>query len=363
MVRHQRRTLRTGSDSVSLSQLYDVALLDLDGVVYLGRDAITGAADALANARESGLRLAYVTNNASRTPAEVAKLLTGMAIPASPDDVITSAQAAAHLLADRLPAHSAVLVVGAEALADAVAACGLRPVRGAEDRPAAVVQGFDRGVGWVELAEAAVALRRGALWVATNADTTLPSDRGPLPGTGAMVAALRTATGLQPVVVGKPEVQLHADAVARTGADRPLVVGDRLDTDILGATRGGSDSLLVLTGISTAAELLMAGQDRRPTYVAADLAALCSAQPAVHETPDAVTCGGYRAAADGHRRLRLQEIGRERRSGDPVDALRALCVAWWNVRDQAGGSKVPPPSIVASGNSRAVVDALGLRLA
>lgn len=367
------RTLDRGSDGSTLAELYDVALLDLDGVVYLGDDAVAGAVAAIARAHDAGLRTAYVTNNASRRPTEVAELLTSMGVPAGPADVVTSAQAAAHLLRDRLPPGSAVLVVGAPALADAIAECGLRPVHTAQEHPAAVVQGFDRGVGWAQLAEAAVALRAGAAWVATNADATLPSRRGPLPGTGSLVAALRTATGLEPLVVGKPEVQLHAEAVARTGAQRPLVVGDRLDTDILGATKAGADSLLVLTGISMPADLLVAPPDCRPTYVAAGLPALCAAQPTVVVSLGSVTCGGFRASADSPRGLVLESTVGDAATTDPLDALRSLCVAWWQLGEHAagegtsGGTGAAPagaaPPVHATGAAVAAVEALGLRVA
>lgn len=355
-----RRTLRSGSDDGPLMRLYDVALTDLDGVVYLGGDVIDGAPAAIRRARDGGLRLAYVTNNASRQPAEVAELLTQMGVAAGPEDVVTSAQAAAHLLAQRLPAGSAVLVVGAAALAEAVAGRGLRPVRSAADDPVAVVQGFDRAVGWTQLAEAAVALRNGALWVATNADTTLPSRRGPLPGNGALLAVLRTATGREPVVVGKPEVQLHADAVARTGAQRPLVVGDRLDTDILGAARGGADSLLVLTGITGPAELLTAARDCRPTYVGADLTALCTVHPAVQVGHEAVACRSFRVMVGADQMLELEPAGRAA-GGDPLDALRALCVAWWQAQDRGAAPAGSSPSVRASGSARTAAQSLGLR--
>src|SRR5205807_176651 len=168
-----------------------------------------------------------------------------------------------------------VLVVGAQSLESEVAAVGLKPVREADAEPVAVVQGYGPDVGWPELAEACVAVRRGAWWIATNADRTLPSPRGPLPGNGALVAALATALGREPdEVVGKPAPALFQRAAQRAGARRPLVVGDRLDTDIDGARRAGMDSMLVLTGVSTRADLDAAPPDRRPTYVAPDLSAL-----------------------------------------------------------------------------------------
>jgi ribonucleotide monophosphatase NagD (HAD superfamily) len=195
-----------------------------------------------------------------------------MGIEAAADEVLTSAGAAALVLAQRLPAGSPVLVVGAPALHEEVAAAGLRPVSDAGENPLAVVQGYGPQVGWAQLAEACVAVRAGALWVATNTDRTLPTPRGPLPGNGSLVAALATALDRQPdLVVGKPAPGLFTAAAAQTSAVRPLVVGDRLDTDILGACRAGMDSLLVLTGVSTAEQANAAPLDCQPTYVTAGL--------------------------------------------------------------------------------------------
>jgi glycerol-1-phosphatase len=251
---------------------YDLVVLDLDGVVFLIDRPIPGAIEALSRLRERGVPIRFATNNASRRAGAVAELLIGMGIAASADEVLTSAGAAATVLAQRLPAGSPVLVVGAPALHDEVAAVGLRPVSDAGEQPVAVVQGYGPQVGWAQLAEACIAVRAGAWWVATNTDRTLPTPRGPLPGNGSLVAALATALDRQPdLVVGKPEPALFTTAAAQTSAVRPLVVGDRLDTDILGACRAGMDSLLVLTGVSTAEQANAAPADCRPTYVTAGL--------------------------------------------------------------------------------------------
>ncbi|MDP9239429.1 MAG: HAD-IIA family hydrolase [Actinomycetota bacterium] len=309
--------------SDDLTADYDVALLDLDGVVYVGADPVPGAAAALTAVRARGMRLAYVTNNASRHPAEVAALLSGMGVPAAADEVVTSAQAAGHLLRDRLPPGSSVLIVGSAALADEVRAGGLVPVRTATPMPTAVVQGYSPDIGWRDLAEAAIAVRGGALWVATNTDSTLPSARGPLPGNGALVAAVRTATGAVPEVVGKPQPGLHRESVERTGARRPLVVGDRLDTDIEGAVAAGADSMIVLTGVTTADELIAAAGGQRPTYMAADVTGLLQQHPPVVWEQTRATCRGFAAALEGGA-LVLSGAG-----ADPVDALRALCAVSW----------------------------------
>jgi glycerol 3-phosphatase-2 len=298
---------------------YDVALLDLDGVVYLGSTAIPDVPEALAEVRKAGMRLAFVTNNASRTPAAVAEMLTGMGVQASADEVVNSAQAACHVLAETLPAGAKVLVVGASGLIEAARERGFTLVESADDDPAAVVQGYGPSVGWQQLAEATVAVRRGAWFVATNLDATVPSNRGPLPGNGSLVGVVAQTTGVTPTAVGKPDPAMHRESVQRSGATHPIVVGDRLDTDIEGAGRAGCDSMLVLTGVTTPADLLGAGPRQRPTYVAASVRGLLDPQPVARRDGDGWVCGGWRATA---------ELGLSG-DGDDLDALRALCAAAW----------------------------------
>ena len=250
---------------------YDALLLDLDGTLYQGPQEIPGAREALAAGQQSCY---YVTNNASRRPGEVAEHLTELGFDADESTVVTSSQTAARLLAENVAPDSPVLIVGTEALADEVRNVGLRPVRSFEDAPAAVVQGHSPATDWAILAEATLAIRAGAVWVAANLDTTLPTERGLVLGNGSMVAALRTATSREPLVAGKPAAPLMEDAMRRSKCVRPLVVGDRLDTDIEGANNVGLDSLLVLTGVSTAVDVLRAAPEQRPTYLASELDAL-----------------------------------------------------------------------------------------
>jgi glycerol-1-phosphatase len=313
-------TLRGSADP--LDTAYDVALLDLDGVVYLGGTAIPGAAQALRKAESAGMRLAYVTNNAFRTPAAVAALLTSFGAPATAPDVVTSAQAAARLLAERLPAGAPVLVIGGTGLRMAVRERGLRPVSTVADRPQAVVQGYSPDVGYSVLAEGGLAVAAGALFVATNGDLTLPSRRGRQPGNGSLVQVIATATGVQPLVAGKPETPLHRESVLRTGAKHPLVVGDRLDTDIEGARRVGADSMLVLTGVTDPADAVLASPSQRPTYLAEDLAGLLEPHPDVTSLDGAFSCEGWTVRwAQEH----LELTG----DGERIDGLRALCAAAW----------------------------------
>ncbi|MEV7970633.1 HAD-IIA family hydrolase [Sphaerisporangium sp. NPDC088356] len=306
----------------ALIDRYDTLLLDLDGVVYLGREAVKGAPEALTRAHDTGVRLAYVTNNASRTPAAIAEHLVSLGVPATPDDVVTSAQAAARLIAERVPPGSAVLVVGGMGLRCAVRAQGLRPVTTAADSPAAVVEGISPDLSYALLCEGALAVRQGAWFVAANLDTTMPTNRGVLPGNGALTRVIATATGVEPVSAGKPEPPLHRESMLRTGATRPLIVGDRLDTDIEAATRAGVDSLLVLSGVSGPIDLLTAPPEHRPTYIAADVSAIHEPPAPAEAIGDEWSRGGWTARWEA-RGLRLTG------GGDPLDGLRAACAAAW----------------------------------
>jgi glycerol-1-phosphatase len=330
-----------------LADEHDLVIFDLDGVIYLIDKPIDGASAAVEKLRAAGTPVAYATNNASRRADAVAALLNGMGVQAAPDEVLTSAGAAAAVLAQRLPAGAPVLVVGAEALRAEVRDAGLKVVETADDKPSAVVQGYGPDVGWRVLSEAALSIRAGAVWVATNTDRTLPSPRGPLPGNGSLVAVIRTALDRDPdLVVGKPEPALFTTAASLSKAEKPLAVGDRLDTDIQGAVGAGMPSLLVLTGVSGPADLLAAPPEQRPTYVSADLSGLFrpasdSALPVEGDDLDGWHLDHHddRAALSG--------------SGDPVSALRLLCGAGWNgVRVEA-----------ASPEAKALLESWGLKAA
>ncbi|MFB7273832.1 HAD hydrolase-like protein [Streptomyces sp. NPDC056244] len=319
----ERGRTRPGGSATALYKAYDTALLDLDGVVYAGGDAIAHAAESLRTARDGGMHLAYVTNNALRTPETVAAHLTELGAPAGPGDVITSAQAVSRLIAEQLPAGSRVLVIGGEGLRVALRERGLVPVESADDDPAAVAQGYGGPeLPWGRFAEACYAINRGLPWFASNTDLTIPSARGIAPGNGAAVEVVRIATGAEPQVAGKPLPPMHRETILRTGARRALVVGDRLDTDIEGAFNGGVDSLLVLTGVTDAARLLAAVPIHRPTYVDADLRGLLTGQPEVAVTGGGFACGGWTASAGGQT-LVLEG------DGTALDGLRALCAAAW----------------------------------
>jgi HAD superfamily hydrolase (TIGR01450 family) len=302
---------------------YDVLLLDLDGTVYAGQNEIPGAREALDAGDQRNF---YVTNNASRSPDDVATHLRDLGFKAEPDDVVTSAQTAARLLAEQLPMGSRVLVVGTDALVHEVRSAGLGVTRSADDRPAAVVQGHSPDTGWSNLSEAALAIRAGARWVACNVDATLPTERGLLVGNGSMVAAVANATGQQPQVAGKPAAPLMIDAVTRSGSKTPLVVGDRLDTDIEGANAIEADSLLVLTGVSTARDALNAPEAQRPTFVSADLSGLNASADDVIVGPRP---GWHVSVLDGTLTVVAQE------GADAVTVLYAVLHAAWSQEPRA----------------------------
>ncbi|MFE9806677.1 HAD hydrolase-like protein [Streptomyces sp. NPDC005548] len=323
------RTRPEGS-SQALSEAYDTALLDLDGVVYAGGNAIAHAVESLGTASSGGMHLAYVTNNALRTPDAVADHLTELGIPAAASDVITSAQAVARLISEQVPAGSRVLVIGGEGLRVALGERGLEPVDSADDEPVAVAQGYGGpDLVWSRFAEACFAIARGVPWFASNTDLTIPSARGIAPGNGAAVEVVRIATGAEPQVAGKPLPPMHRETILRTGAKRPLVVGDRLDTDIEGAFNGEVDSLLVLTGVTDGAQLLAAPPQHRPTYVDADLRGMLTGQPEVEEAGEGFRCGGWTAKA-GSEELELSG------DGEAIDGLRALCAAAWTAAGESG---------------------------
>lgn len=305
----------------------DVLLADLDGVVYAGEDAIPHAVEALEGAAAAGIRVGYITNNASRSDSVVAGHLAGFGLTVRPDDVVTSPQAAMRLLRGQLPEGALVLVVGGEGLITEVERAGFRITGAAADGPDAVVQGFAPDVSWRELAEASFALARdadggGIPWIATNTDWTIPVTGGIAPGNGTLVSAVHTAVGILPQVAGKPETPIFEEAVRRFGARNPLFLGDRLDTDVLGARRAGIRSAHVLTGIDRAKQLLAAVPDQRPDFLLEDLRQLAEPYPRTVVKRDETIVGGARVGIrDG--RVEIRADGRR------IDLLRAACAAIW----------------------------------
>jgi HAD superfamily hydrolase (TIGR01450 family) len=326
--------------SAPLLDGYDLVMLDLDGVVYIGGSAVPGAPEHLGRAREAGVHLAFVTNNASRTPDTVSDHLVELGVAAEPGDVVTSAQAAAHVLADRLGAGAKVFLLGGEGLRTALKEEGLEPVESPADDPVAVVTGYGPDVLWRDIMRGAVLIRNGLPWVASNTDLTIPTDDGEAPGHGVQVKMLQDFSGVVPVVAGKPERPLLDETVRRVGGDRPLMVGDRLDTDIEGAHNAGVDSLCVLTGVSGLADLVGAREELRPTYLAPTLAGLFEAHGVPERDGDRAVLGGWTAEVrDGS--LRVEG------DGEPGDWWRvAVTAAWWHLDDTgeaADTDGVTPP--------------------
>jgi glycerol-1-phosphatase len=324
----------------------DVLLADLDGVVYAGAEALPYAVESINRAQQT-LRVGYITNNASRTDVSVAAHLSDLGLRVTADDVVTSPQAAIVLLADLIPAGSTVLVVGGDGLTSVVEAAGFTVTRSAEDAPAAVIQGFAPTVAWTDLAEAAFALRapkgvEGIPWVATNTDWTIPQARGTAPGNGTLVSAVHTAVGRLPVVAGKPERAIFDAAAARFGASSPLFLGDRLDTDILGARRAGMASALVLTGIDGPKQVLAADADSRPTFLLGDLRELFEPYPTPVEAADQAT--GDRLFQSGRSVVRLAgtAVLVDAEGDSDIDLLRAGCAAVWSSGKPIYGLDVAP---------------------
>lgn len=303
---------------------YDTLLADLDGVIYEGKNAIQPAPEVINKLKAAGVKIAYVTNNSSRRPETIADQLVGFGVNASADQVVGSAQTGVELLATLIDPGAKVLVVGGEGLRYAVTAAGFELVDSSDDLPAGVIQGFAPDVSWRDLAEASFSIQAGAKWVATNQDWTLPQEKGLAPGNGTLVSAVHTATGILPPVAGKPEPAIYHSAVQRTQAQRPLFIGDRIDTDITGANRAGMDSVLVLTGVSTRKEVLGIKPEGRPTYIVESTKVLLEKYPQLKQTKR-----GYKSG-----KVLVELLGNKVRvvDGEPksIDALRAACAVIYN---------------------------------
>ncbi|TYL44968.1 HAD-IIA family hydrolase [Nocardioides sp. BGMRC 2183] len=313
-------------------------MLDLDGVVYVGDTAVPGAAGAILDARAAGMAVAFITNNASRPPERVAAHLTELGIPAAGPDVVTSAQAAARLVVDRFGEGARAVCLGGDGLRAALVALGVRPV-GAQEEADVLVTGYGPEVRWRDIMTAAVRIGDGLPWVASNTDHTIPTPAGIAPGHGVLVQTLSTFAGVRPVVAGKPERPLLDETVRRMGGRRPLMVGDRLDTDIEGARRVGVPSLLVLTGVTGRAELLAAAPEARPSFLAAGLGGLATVHRAPRADAGGWRCGAWVATVDRGRLLVQTAPSRQLLAGDdgdPLDAWRACAAAAWEHQDHTG---------------------------
>lgn len=309
---------------------FDVGLFDLDGVCYLGADPVVHAPESISEAVAGGMRQAYVTNNASRTPAAMAAQLSELGIPAAAENVISSSLVASQILAQRFAAGSKILVIGTDALRADVEAKGFTVVDSADDQPAAVILGFTPDMSWKLMSEAALAIRGGAVFVATNLDRTIPRERGLMIGNGSIAKAIENSTGVVPISAGKPEPEIFLQAAQMLGASRPFAVGDNLDTDIQGAVCAGIPVLHVLTGLATARDVCLAVPAQRPNYLADDLR--CMLEPYPDLTWDGDT------AVSGHARAHWTGSEFELSSGtltEPLDldSYRVLASVAWKAVD------------------------------
>gem|GEM_PF-27087 len=344
-----------------LIERFDGLVCDLDGVVYRGHEAMPHAVESLLSALSAGVRVVYATNNASRPPAEVAAHLDALGLPGPVSRVVTSAQAGARHVAQRFPPGSRVLAVGGPGVTLALEEAGLVPVHAQErqlEQPVvAVLQGYGAQVAWTDLAEVAYAVQAGVLWVATNIDSTLPTERGVAPGNGALVGAVRSAVSLDPVVVGKPHTPLYdlSVSVLGTGIGRTLAIGDRLDTDIKGATAAGMDALFVFGGVHGWRDVVGADVTARPRYVATDLRSLHSAY--AEPVQDR---GNPSRWVSGEATARVSPAGElvVSQAGTLNQRLRAALRALWHAGDFRGCLMDP-----RSGDGAALSDELDMALA
>ncbi len=317
-----------------LVDAYDAALFDLDGVIYLGPVVIDGVPETLTELRSTGVHIGFVTNNAARTPATVAAHLEELGITATTADVVNSTQATVRMLQGDLPAGTRILVVGTDALADQLRDGGFEPVHSLEDDPEAVVQGYHPALDWHQLERGALAIQHGAHWYATNPDMTRPTERGILPGCGAQVGVIRACVNVDPKVAGKPFRPLLDETVLRLDAEHPVFVGDRLDTDIMGANAVGMESLFVFTGAHGKQDLLDAEPVGRPTHIGWDVAALLAPPRTVEVDEDErIRCGEQAVQLSGGEATLLTHPAN---AEDQLDALRALLFAVWELGADPG---------------------------
>lgn len=318
-----------------LSEAYQLALLDLDGVVYRGKNPVEHAAESIRKAEGLGMTVEYTTNNSSRLQSVVADQLKSFDLDVEPWQVITSSVVAARMVARAVPQGAKVFVLGAQHLREEVAKQGLEVVDSAEDKPVAAIQGWYPDMSWKQMAQIAYAVEQGATYFVTNRDLTIPRELGIAPGCGSMIMAVINATGVEPVSsAGKPESAMYDEArllAAHDGAEPVakeacLAIGDRLDTDIEAGNRGGYDSLAVLTGVTNPHELMFAPEHLRPTYIAKDLTGLNEPAPEVVHEAGAWSCRDVQARVDGDR-LYVTDI-------TSVDGLRAACAAMWDAADR-----------------------------
>lgn len=259
---------------MALADEFDGLLVDLDGVVWIGREMVPGSVDALRSLIEAGMEIVFVTNNPGKPAVEYARRLAGAGVEVDSARIVTAGEATAELAAKRSKPGDTAFAIGAPAFHDTVAAAGLTLLEGEAGREADIVLvSGHRGFDYEELLTATLALQGGAALLATSRDPTLPMPGGAWPGTGSILAAVETASGATAEIGGKPEPHLFAMARERiAGAERVAMVGDRVSSDVEGGRRAGLETILVLSG-ATSSEQANAATPA-PDHVVADLAAL-----------------------------------------------------------------------------------------
>jgi glycerol-1-phosphatase len=315
---------------------YQTLLLDLDGVIYAGNQAIANAVESINKIRAAGIPVGYITNNSSRKTETIAEQLAGFGIELSSKEIISSAQTGVELLSSLVPAGSKVLVVGGEGLRYQTELAGFEIVSSSDDIPVAVIQGFAPNVSWLELAEASYSIQQGAKWVATNQDWTIPKEKGIAPGNGTLVSAVHTAVGQLPLVAGKPEKAIFETAMREFATDSAIYVGDRLDTDVLGANKAGLGSALVMTGVTTRKELLGARLEQRPSYILGSLADLASPYLAPIKTKRGYKLGDVEVELLGNKVLVSYGDAKS------LEALKAACLTIWDAKEPISLLEVEP---------------------
>ena len=347
--------------STPLVEEFDVALFDLDGTAWNGDEPIEHAADAVKEAREAGMKTVFVTNNAMRSPRQVADKLNTMDFEADPSMVMTSAMDVIALMKERIEDGSKVFAIGGDGLRIALTEAGYELVDSADDEPVAVVQGLDPDVNWALMSEGAFAIQRGAHFFATNLDATLPQERGFALGNGSLVVAIEHATGKRAFAAGKPEPGIYQRGAALVGGEKPIAVGDRLETDILGAVRAGMPAMHVLTGVHDAQAIVTAPRGQRPSFLALDIRGLQETHPrAKHHLDNSWTCGVsqvVRIARRGGIFVDDVELAEDETYTITLDTYRAMAAAGWDYSDENAGEapRCPKLTVVPNDDESGIV--------
>lgn len=258
---------------MSLADRFDGFLVDLDGVVWIGRDPVPGSPEALRALLDAGKRIVFVTNNPGKPPAAYAKRLLELGVRVAPEQIVTAGMVVTRLAAEAAGDGGGVFVIGAQPLKEMAAAAGLRVLGPDQGREASVVVvSGHRGFDYREMLIAKQALDRGASLFATSRDPTMPFPGGEVPGTGAVLAAVETASGRRAAIAGKPEHHLFEMAIEAAGGGRLAMVGDRVASDVAGGRNAGLETVLVLSGTTSREQAGVA--EPAPDHVLEDLTGL-----------------------------------------------------------------------------------------